>query len=47
MSYEATTPPGGVASKGHAPWYGVVPPGTVSYSFLSCNFSYLIKTIKV
>jgi hypothetical protein len=44
---EATTPPGGAASRGPAPWGGVVPPGTVSHPFLSRNFSYLIKTTKV
>jgi hypothetical protein len=43
----AITPPGGAASKGPVPWCGVVPPGTVSYSFLSRCFSYLIKTTKV
>jgi hypothetical protein len=45
-SSKATTQPGGAASKGPAPWYGVVPPGTVSYSFSSRNFSYLIKNNK-
>jgi hypothetical protein len=46
-SSEATTPPGGVTSRGPAPWYGVVPPGTISYLFSSRYFSYLIKTTKV
>jgi hypothetical protein len=46
-SSEATTPPGGAASRGPAPWGGVVPPGNISYPFSSRNFSYLIKTTKV
>jgi hypothetical protein len=47
MSSKATSPPGGAASRGPAPWCGVVPPGSVSYSFLSRDFSYLIKITKV
>jgi hypothetical protein len=46
-SFEATTPPGGAASRGPAPRCCVEPPGFVSYSFSSRDFSYLIKTIKV
>jgi hypothetical protein len=45
-SSEATTPPGGMASKGPAPRCGVEPPGFVSYSFSSHDFSYLIKQQK-
>jgi hypothetical protein len=47
MSSEATTPCGGAASRGPTPRGGVVPSGTISYSFSSHNFSYLIKTTKV
>jgi hypothetical protein len=46
-SSKATTPRGGVASRGPTPWGGVVPSGTVSYPFSSHNFSYLIKTTKI
>jgi hypothetical protein len=46
-SSEAPSPPGGTASRGPAPRGGVGPPGSVSNSFSSCDFSYLIKTTKV
>jgi hypothetical protein len=46
-SSEADTPQGGVASRGPAPPGGVEPPGSVSNSFSSHDFSYLIKTTKV
>jgi hypothetical protein len=42
MSSEADTPQGGVASRGPTPPGGVEPPGSVSNSFLSLDFSYLI-----
>jgi hypothetical protein len=44
---QVTTPQGGAASRGPAPQCGVEPPGSVSNSFLSHDFSYLIKTTKV
>jgi hypothetical protein len=46
-SSEASSPLGGAASRGPVPWGGVEPPSSVSFSFLSCDFSYLIKTTKV
>jgi hypothetical protein len=46
-SSEATTPQGGAASRGPAPQCGVEPLGSVSNSFSSRDFSYLIKTTKV
>jgi hypothetical protein len=46
MSSEATSPPGGMASMGPAPQGGVEPSGSISNSFSSCDFSYLIKTTK-
>jgi hypothetical protein len=46
-SSEANTPQGGTASKGSVPRCGVEPLGSVSNSFLSRDFSYLIKTTKV
>jgi hypothetical protein len=46
-SSEANTPQGDAASRGPAPWCGVEPPGSVSNSFSSRDFSYLIKTTKV
>jgi hypothetical protein len=46
-SSEATSPPGGAASRGPAPRGGVEPPGSVSFSFSSRDFSYFIKTTKV
>jgi hypothetical protein len=46
-SSEANTPQGGTARRGPAPPGGVEPPGSVSNSFSSRDFSYLIKTIKV
>jgi hypothetical protein len=46
-SSEANTPQGGVASRGPAPPGGVEPPGSVSNSFSSRDFLYLIKTTKV
>jgi hypothetical protein len=39
-SFEANTPQGGVASRGPAPRGGVEPPGSVSTSFSSCDFSF-------
>jgi hypothetical protein len=47
MSSEATSPQGGAASRGPTPPGGVEPPGSVSNSFFSHDFSYLIKTTKV
>jgi hypothetical protein len=47
MSSEADTPQGGVTSRGPAPPGGVEPPGSVSNSFSSCGFSYLIKITKI
>jgi hypothetical protein len=46
-SSEANSPQGGVASRGAAPPGGVEPQGSVSNSFLSHDFSYLIKITKV
>jgi hypothetical protein len=46
-SSEANTPQGGAASRGPTPSGGVEPPGSVSNSFSSRDFSYLIKTTKV
>jgi hypothetical protein len=46
MSSEATSPPGGMASRGSMPRCGVEPPGSISYSFSSHDFSYLTKTTK-
>jgi hypothetical protein len=46
-SSEANTPHGGAASRGPAPPGGVEPPGSVSNSFSSLDFSYLIKATKV
>jgi hypothetical protein len=37
----------GAASRGLAPPGGVEPLGSVSNSFSSCDFSYIIKTTKV
>jgi hypothetical protein len=47
MSSEATSPPGGMASRGPMPRGGVEPPGSVSNSFSSHDFSYLVKTTKL
>jgi hypothetical protein len=41
-SSEASTPQGGAGSRGPAPPGGVEPPGFVSNSFSSRDFSYLI-----
>jgi hypothetical protein len=46
-SSKANTPQGGAASKGPVPPGGVEPLGSVSNSFSSRDFSYLIKTTKV
>jgi hypothetical protein len=46
-SSEADTPQGGAASRGPAPPGGVEPQGSVSNSFSSRDFSYLIKITKV
>jgi hypothetical protein len=46
-SSKVNTPHGGVARRGPAPPGGVEPLGSVSKSFLSCDFLYLIKTTKV
>jgi hypothetical protein len=46
-SSEANSPQGGVASRGHVPPGGVEPPGSISNSFSSRDFSYIIKTTKV
>jgi hypothetical protein len=46
-SSEVDTPQGGATSRGPAPPGGVEPPGSVSNLFLSCDFSYLIKTTKI
>jgi hypothetical protein len=46
-SFEANTPQGGATSRGAMPPGGVEPPGFVSNSFSSRDFSYLIKTTKV
>jgi hypothetical protein len=45
-SFEADTPQGGVASRGPTPPGGLEPQGSVSHSFSSHNFSYLIKNNK-
>jgi hypothetical protein len=45
-SSEANTPQGGAASRGPAPPGGVGPLGSVSNSFSSHDFLYLIKTTK-
>jgi hypothetical protein len=47
MSSEAHSPQGGAASRGPAPAGGEEPLDSVSNSFLSPNFSYLIKTTKI
>jgi hypothetical protein len=44
---KANTPQGGAASRGPMPWCGVEPLGSVSNSFSSHDFSYLIKTTKL
>ena len=44
---EAPSPRGGAAKGGPAPRRGEVPSGTVSYSFSSRNFPYLIKMTKI
>jgi hypothetical protein len=46
-SSEVNTPHGGAASRGPAPPGGVEPPGSISNSLSSRDFSYLIKTTKV
>jgi hypothetical protein len=46
-SSEANTPQGGATSRGPAPPGGVEPLGSVSNSFSSREFLYLIKTTKV
>jgi hypothetical protein len=46
-SSEADRPQGGAASRGPTPPGGVEPQGSVSHSFLSRDFSYLIKITKV
>jgi hypothetical protein len=46
-SSEADSPQGGVASRGPAPPGGVEPPSSVSNSFSSRDFSYLVKTTKI
>jgi hypothetical protein len=46
-SSKANTPQGGAASRGPAPPGGVEPPSSVSNSFSSRDFSYLLKTTKV
>jgi hypothetical protein len=46
-SSKVDIPQGGVASRGPAPPGGVEPSGSVSNSFSSCDFSYLIKTTKI
>jgi hypothetical protein len=45
-SSEVNTPQGGAARRGPAPLGGVEPPGSVSKSFSSCDFSYLKKRQK-
>jgi hypothetical protein len=46
-SSEATSQPVARPVGGPAPRCGVLPPGSISYSFSSRDFSYLIKTTKV
>jgi hypothetical protein len=46
-SSEADTPQGGTTSRGPAPPGGVENPGSVSNTFSSHDFSYLIKTTKI
>jgi hypothetical protein len=41
------SPQGGAARRGPAPPGGEEPPDSVSYPFLSSDFSYLIKTTKI
>jgi hypothetical protein len=47
MSFEADSPQGGTARRGPAPPGGVGPRSSVSNSFLSRDFSYLVKTTKI
>jgi hypothetical protein len=47
MSFGVNSPQGGAARRGPAPLGGVEPPGSVSNSFSSRDFSYLIKTTKI
>jgi hypothetical protein len=47
MSFEAGSPQGGAASRGPAPPGGKEPLDSISNSFSSRNFSYLIKTTKI
>jgi hypothetical protein len=46
-SSEADTPQGGMASRWPVPPSGVEPPSSISNSFLSRDFSYLVKIAKV
>jgi hypothetical protein len=46
-SSEVDSPQGGAARRGPTPPGGEEPPDSVSNPFLSHNFSYLIKTIKI
>jgi hypothetical protein len=46
-SFEVDSPQGGAASRGPAPPGGEEPLDSVSNSFLSPDFSYLIKTTKI
>jgi hypothetical protein len=45
-SSEANSPQGGAARRGPVPPGGVGPRSSVSNSFLSCDFSYLVKIKK-
>jgi hypothetical protein len=47
MSSGVVSPQGGVAWSGPAPPGGEEPPDSVSYPFLTRDFSYLIKTTKI